>query len=130
MLISNFLRGGEAHPRMPTLIAPVAVERLEHRKTVVCIYSGPVILNFNHQSLVASQRPDRDLALADSAFVADAAATRLGNEVGSSQEVGKSIERALQAAASMPLLRGVLIIRGETMGAVGEIELIPLSGES
>ena len=72
---------------------------------------------------------DSVTVLADSAFVADAAATRLGNEVGSSREVGKSIERALQAAASMPLLRGVLIIRGETMGAVGEIELIPLSGE-
>ena len=68
--------------------------------------------------------------LADSAFIADAAATRLGNEVGSSREAGQSIERALQVADSMPLLRGVLIIRGETLGAAGEIELIPLSGES
>lgn len=73
---------------------------------------------------------DSVTVLAESAFIADAAATRLGNEVGSSCEVSQSIERALKVAASMPLLRGVLIIRGETLGAAGEIELIPLSGES
>ncbi|NNF45543.1 MAG: UPF0280 family protein [Desulfofustis sp.] len=72
---------------------------------------------------------DSVTVVADSAFVADAAATRLGNEVGCAKEPGAGIERALEVAKSMTLLRGVLIICGETMGAVGEIELTPLSGE-
>jgi len=69
---------------------------------------------------------DSVTVVADSAFLADAAATRLGNEVGSAGDPGKGIERALELAASMELLRGVLIICGETMGAVGEIELTPI----
>ena len=72
---------------------------------------------------------DSVTVLADSAFVADAAATRLGNEVGSAGESGRGIERALEVAKSMPLLRGVLIICEEMIGAAGEIELTPLSGE-
>lgn len=72
---------------------------------------------------------DSVTVLADSTFVADAAATRLGNEVGNEQDSRAGIDRALEIARSMPLLRGVLIIRGETIGAVGEIELTPLSGE-
>ena len=72
---------------------------------------------------------DSVTVVADSAFVADAAATRLGNEVGCATEPGAGIERALEIARSMSLLRGVLIICGETMGAVGEIELTALSGE-
>ena len=72
---------------------------------------------------------DSVTVLADSAYVADAAATRLGNEVGSAKESASGIDRALEVAASMPLLRGVLIICGETIGAVGDIELTPLSGD-
>ncbi|MGI9537354.1 MAG: UPF0280 family protein [Desulfocapsaceae bacterium] len=72
---------------------------------------------------------DSVTVLADSTFVADAAATRLGNEVGSVVESGKGIERALEVAKSIPRLRGVLIICGEIIGAVGEIELTPLSGD-
>ena len=72
---------------------------------------------------------DSVTVVADSAFVADAAATRLGNEVGCADEPGAGIERALDVAGNMSLLRGVLIVCGETMGAVGEIELTPLSGE-
>lgn len=72
---------------------------------------------------------DSVTVLADSAFLADAAATRLGNEVGRAGESGKGLEWALEVAKSIPLLRGVLIIRGETIGAVGEIELTPLSGD-
>jgi ApbE superfamily uncharacterized protein (UPF0280 family) len=72
---------------------------------------------------------DSVTVVADSAFVADAAATRLGNEVGCAKEAGEGIERALEIATSMTLLRGVLIICGGTMGAVGEIELTPLPKE-
>lgn len=72
---------------------------------------------------------DSVTVLADSAFLADAAATRLGNEVGSAGKSGKGIEQALEVAKSIALLRGVLIICGEKIGAVGEIELTPLSGD-
>ena len=89
----------------------------------ICTSSGTV-----GHSLSFGQA-DSVTVLADSAFVADAAATRLGNEVGGAKEAGQGIERALEIATSMTLLRGVLIICGETMGAVGEIELTPLPGE-
>jgi ApbE superfamily uncharacterized protein (UPF0280 family) len=72
---------------------------------------------------------DSVTVLADSAFIADAAATRLGNEVGAEVDPQNGINRALAVSKTMVQLRGVLIIRGETVGAVGDIELVPLSGE-
>jgi ApbE superfamily uncharacterized protein (UPF0280 family) len=72
---------------------------------------------------------DSVTVLADSAFIADAAATRLGNEVGAEEDPQAGINRALGVSKTMVQLRGVLIIRGETIGAVGEVELVPLSGE-
>lgn len=71
---------------------------------------------------------DSVTVLADSAFIADAAATRLGNEVGAEENPEAGINRALEVSQTMALLRGVLIIRGETVGAVGEVEMVPLSG--
>ena len=89
----------------------------------ICTSSGTV----GHS--VSFGLADSVTVLADSAFVADAAATRLGNEVGSGEVPGEGIERALEVAKSMAALRGVLIVCGETIGAVGEIELTPLTGE-
>ncbi len=71
---------------------------------------------------------DSVTVLADSAFMADAAATRLGNEVGTEENPQNGINRALALSRTMPLLHGVLVICGETIGAVGDIELVPLSG--
>ena len=70
---------------------------------------------------------DSVTVLAASAFLADAAATRLGNEVGGQEAPRESIDRALKVSATIPGLRGVLIVCGETIGAVGEIELTALS---
>ena len=49
---------------------------------------------------------DSVTVLADSAFVADAAATRLGNEVGTEQNTRAGIDRALEVAKTMEKLRG------------------------
>ncbi len=70
---------------------------------------------------------DSVTVLAASAFLADAAATRLGNEVSGLDAPRQAIDRALKVAETIAGLRGVLIICGETIGAVGDIELTPLS---
>jgi uncharacterized protein len=87
----------------------------------ICTSSGTV----GHSLSFGSA--DSVTVLADSAFDADAAATRLGNEVGreGNHEVG--INRALKVARTMGRLRGVLIICGEIIGAEGDVELVPLS---
>ena len=63
---------------------------------------------------------DAVVVAASSTALADAAATRLGNEV-----KGKpgSIQRALNAAKDIEGISGVLIIQDEQLGAWGDIEL-------
>jgi ApbE superfamily uncharacterized protein (UPF0280 family) len=68
---------------------------------------------------------DSATVLAPSALLADAAATRIGNEV--SHAGRKNIKDVLRAAKSIPGLLGVVIIRGKDMGAWGEIDLVELS---
>lgn len=79
------------------------------------------------------------LGMADSVTVlssctalADAVATRLGNEVGSGSATGPGIARALDVARDMEGVIGVVVICGEQMGAIGDVELITvdLSEES
>ena len=82
----------------------------------VCTSSGTVghSLSFGDADSVT--------VLAKSTPLADAAATRLGNEVG--RKGGREgLERALQAAQEIPGVAGVVIICGELMGAIGDIEL-------
>ncbi len=64
---------------------------------------------------------------ADSAAIADAAATRLGNEVRGGYPEHDGIDRALRVAGELTDIRGVLVIRGKSMGALGQVELIPLA---
>ena len=64
--------------------------------------------------------------LADSACIADAAATRLGNEVGKDLNDREAVDHALGIGSRMEQVRGVLIVCGETLGAIGEIVLQPL----
>ena len=71
------------------------------------------------------------LGLADSVTViskstalADAAATRLGNEVGRTGNEKAGIQNGLAKAAEIPGIIGVLVICGEIMGAYGDVELI------
>jgi ApbE superfamily uncharacterized protein (UPF0280 family) len=63
--------------------------------------------------------------LAPSALLADAAATRLGNEV--SKAGRKNINNVLAISRTIKGLLGVVIICGKHMGAWGEIELEELN---
>ncbi|KPK27928.1 MAG: hypothetical protein AMJ61_04190 [Desulfobacterales bacterium SG8_35_2] len=67
---------------------------------------------------------DSVTVLAPSALLADAAATRLGNEVATAGT--KNINHALTLARSISGLLGVVIICGKQMGVWGEIDLVGL----
>ena len=85
----------------------------------VCTSSGSV-----GHSLSLGQA-DSVTVLAASTPLADAAATRIGNEV-STKVPGKDIQRALEFAKIIPDLSGVVVIQGEHMGAWGNIDLVGL----
>lgn len=86
----------------------------------ICTSSGTV----GHS--LSLGKADSVTVLADSAFAADAVATRLGNEIGGEKDIQAAIDHALSIGAQLERIRGVLIICGETIGASGEIELKPL----
>lgn len=69
---------------------------------------------------------DSVTVIADSAILADAAATRLGNEVGNYSNPRDGVDLALDATGRIAGIRGVLVVCAELLGASGEIELIPL----
>ncbi|SHO51440.1 UPF0280 family protein [Desulfopila aestuarii] len=69
---------------------------------------------------------DSVTVVADSTSVADAVATRLGNEVGRGRGGKEGVSRALECAGRFPAIRGVVVICNEIMGAVGDIELVKL----
>ncbi|MCI5121458.1 MAG: UPF0280 family protein, partial [Candidatus Electrothrix sp. AUS4] len=81
----------------------------------VCCSSGKI-----GHSLSLGQA-DAVAVVAPSTALADAAATRLGNEVGKNK---KSIQHALEVAKGISGLAGVVIISGEHLGAWGEVELV------
>ncbi len=68
-------------------------------------------------------KADAVTAVAASTLLADAAATRLGNEV----KQGSDIERALAIARTIPGLAGAVIIHQDRLGAWGEVELVRLT---
>ena len=70
-------------------------------------------------------KADSVTVLASTAALADAAATRLGNEVSGGDP--KNINEVLGIAKTIPGLLGVVIICGKNMGAWGEIDLVALS---
>lgn len=67
---------------------------------------------------------DSVTVLARDTALADAVATLAGNAV----LPGQSLEPALAKASAVPGVLGVVIIRGEELGAWGEVELTPLGG--
>ncbi len=87
----------------------------------VCTSSGTV-----GHSLSFGQA-DSVTVIAQSAALADAAATRLGNEVGNSRGGDSGIKKALETGRRISGVRGVLVICNELIGAAGEIELIKLA---
>ncbi len=69
---------------------------------------------------------DSVTVIASSTPLADAAATRLGNEVGKSKNGKMGIQNALEKAAGIEGIRGVVVICGELMGAYGDVELVKI----
>jgi len=67
-------------------------------------------------------KADAAMVLAPSAYLADAAATALGNRVKS----GADIASAVDWAKDVPGLLGVLVIKGAEMGMWGKVELVRL----
>ena len=86
----------------------------------VCTSSGTVghSLSFGEADSVS--------VVADSVALADAVATRLGNEVGVRHGGKAGVQKALALAQTFSGIRGVVVISGEVMGAVGDIELVRL----
>ncbi|MBU0944541.1 MAG: UPF0280 family protein [Proteobacteria bacterium] len=67
---------------------------------------------------------DSVTVLARSTLLADAAATRLGNEVGAVKGGEAGVARALDMLKKIPGIIGVVVICGELMGATGDVELV------
>lgn len=88
--------------------------------SAVCTSSGTVghSLSFGNADSVT--------VLAASTSIADAVATRLGNEIGRGRESEEGIKRALAVARQFDGIDGVVVICGELMGAVGRVELVRL----
>lgn len=83
----------------------------------ICTSSGTI-----GHSLSLGQA-DSVTVLAASTALADAAATRLGNEIKKQSDM----KQALKTAQDIGDLRGVVIVQDEQLGVWGDIELIPLS---
>ena len=84
----------------------------------ICTSSGTVGHSFS------MGEADSVTVLSKSTPLADAAATRLGNEVGQADNGTDGIENALEVARSIKGVLGAVVICGETMGAMGDVELI------
>ena len=70
---------------------------------------------------------DSVTVIARSAALADAAATRLGNEVGRGSGGKNSINRVLEKSREITGVLGVVVICGEQIGAVGDVELVTIN---
>ena len=81
----------------------------------VCCSSGSI----GHSLSMGSA--DAVVVVAPDTALADATATRLGNEVGESRQ---SIQQALALAGKIEGISGVVIISGDRLGAWGDIELV------
>lgn len=85
----------------------------------ICTSSGTV----GHS--LSFGRADAVVVLADSATLADAAATAIGNRV---SEV-TDIEKGIEFARGIGQLRGVVIIKDDKLGVWGGVKLVPTQNE-
>ncbi|MFA6012588.1 MAG: UPF0280 family protein [Desulfobacteraceae bacterium] len=83
----------------------------------VCTSSGTV----GHS--LSFGRADAVCIVADSAILADAAATAVGNRV----KTGRDIDRAIRFGKSIEGIQGIVIIAGKEMGLWGDVELVKLT---
>jgi hypothetical protein len=70
-------------------------------------------------------RADAATVISPSGALADAAATELGNRIRGVDDM----EKALDWALSVTGVTGAVVIIGETIGAKGQVELVPINGE-
>ncbi len=87
----------------------------------VCTSSGTV----GHS--LSFGRADSVTVVAPSTPLADAVATRLGNEFGPPSTTAGRIAVVLEMGRAIPGVSGVVVVCGDKMGAVGEVELVNLS---
>ncbi|SDO44827.1 UPF0280 family protein [Desulforhopalus singaporensis] len=92
--------------------------------TGICTSSGTV----GHS--LSFGRADSVTVIARSTPLADGAATRLGNEVGRERDVDAGIKRALDASRLIDGLSGIIVVCGDKLGAVGDVELVRLGSGS
>ena len=90
--------------------------RAEQTPTGLCTSSATV----GHS--LSLGRADAVTVLATSTALADAVATRIGNETKNDRD----IDQALAVAATIAGVNGVLIIKGKRLGAWGDLELVGL----
>lgn len=86
------------------------------RPTAVCTSSASI----GHS--LSLGRADAACVIGESCALADAVATALGNRVTGNRQ----IQPAIDWAARIPGVAGVLVIAGENMGAWGALEVVPI----
>lgn len=109
-------------------------------KLTVSIYAGESVLSYKVNFLVKSEdspigictssasvgpslsfgKADAVCVISPSATLADAAASAIGNRAKSK----KDIKTALDYGRKIPGVKGIIIICGNDMGAIGEVELV------
>jgi ApbE superfamily uncharacterized protein (UPF0280 family) len=101
----------------PSVLSERLAIRIKPEQTPlgVCTSSGTV----GHS--LSLGRADAVTVISPSAAVADAAATRIGNQVRKRGD----LKAALAAASEIEGVLGVVIILGDRVGAWGEVELVP-----
>lgn len=98
----------------------VGIELAASTNWGVCTSSGTVGHSFS------MGEADSVTVVARSTFLADAAATRLGNEVGRQGSARENVDRALAVSREIEGISGVVIICGEVLGAVGDVKLVEI----
>jgi hypothetical protein len=83
----------------------------------VCTSSGTV------GPSVSLGKADAVLIKAGSAALADAAASRAGNQV----QTGNDLLKAVQAAQEVTGVQGILVIKDDKIAAWGDIEIVPIA---
>lgn len=86
----------------------------------VCTSSGTV----GHSLSMGTA--DSVTVVARSTYLADSAATRIGNEVGQDGNDKQGVNKVLKLAEEIDDIAGVVVICGEILGAVGDVKLIGL----
>jgi len=89
----------------------------------VCTSSGTI----GHS--LSLGKADSVTVVAHSTPLADAVATRLGNEVGNSNDIEKNINDALAIARLIEGVQGAVVICDHLMGAVGDITVVKTDQE-